>query len=133
MIWGQADRGSAMQVLHRKIVDHARTLRITEDIFDDIEPALRKDTLPTMEPLTKAVYVALADVSSFLGCLDYFMARCGEAGLTPDEARSQWETHAPADFLTTMRDWQEVGPNEIALVDQFILAPMPKPRAVPNL
>ena len=127
MIWGQADRGSAMQVLHRKIADHARTLRITEDIFDDIEPALRKDTLSTMEQLTKAVYVALADVRSFLGCFDYFAARCVEAGLTPDEARHQWETHAPEDFLTTMRDWQEVGPNEIALVDQFILAPMGLP------
>ncbi len=80
-----------------------------------------------MEQLTKAVYVALADVSSFLGCFDYFTARCMEAGVTPDEARQQWETHAPADFLTTMRDWQEVGPNEIALVDQFILAPMGLP------
>ncbi len=116
-----------MQILHRKIADHARTLRITEDIFDDIEPYLRKDTLSTMEQLTKAVSVALADVRSFLGCFDYFAARCVEAGLTPDEARHQWETHAPADFLTTMRSWQEVGPNEIALVDQFILKPMGLP------
>ncbi len=113
-----------MQVLHRKIAGHARTLRITEDIVDDIEPYLRKDNVPMIEPLIKAVDVALADVRGFLDCFDYFTARCAEAGITPDDAANQWTTHAPADFLATMRDWLDVGPNAIKLVDELILAPM---------
>ena len=122
--WGQADRGSAMQQAHRKITDYAQALSIAYDIFDDIEPNLKKHTVPAIEPLTASLYAALADVQSLLGCLDYYFARCAEAGLEPGEARAKWNEHIPADFIETMRDWQHNGPNEINLVDQFLLKPM---------
>ncbi len=50
-----------------------------------------------------------------------------ELAMTPEQAREMWEKHQPDNFIETMQDWQSSGPNEINLVDEFVLKPIRLP------
>lgn len=121
-----------MEQARRDILASQAKLDTAYNMFDDIEPHLRKSLPEGFRDTTKTLYTAFGTVSDVLRCLDYFLARMAELDMTPEQALAEWDKHQPADFLDTMRDWQSYGPNEINLVDEFILKPMGLPPCPEN-
>ena len=126
IIWGQADRESPMGRARRDIVTALSQVRGMESLYEDHLERLQQQPVFYQRVLTP-LHDALWHTRTLLEAYDYFLARCGEAGVSLDQADAAWQVHSSPAFEAELIEAESYGPNALHMVDEQILAALGLP------
>jgi hypothetical protein len=105
----------------RDILTALAQLRGMESLCDDTLERLQQQPVFYKRVLTPLLE-ALWHTRILLDAYDYFLARCQEAGLTPDQAEAAWQVHSSPAFEAELIEAESYGPNALRMIDEQILA-----------
>jgi len=105
----------------RDILTALAQLRGMESLYDDTLERLQQQPVFYKRVLTP-LHEALWHTRILLDAYDYFLARCQEAGLTPDQAEAAWQVHSSPAFEAELIEAESYGPNALPMVDTQLLA-----------
>lgn len=121
-IWRQQDRETPMQQARRTILQAEASLHALWGVYDaDLDdlryrgPAMFQRTLADLATVLNAT-------RTLFEAYDYFLARCAEAGMTPEAAHTAWDEHSTEEFEAEMVEAERAGPNAMRMIDETILA-----------
>ena len=71
-----------------------------------------------VDQLSTAISTARILVEAY----DYYLARCIEAGISPEDAAAAWNIHSSEPFEAEVVEAESYGPNAMRMIDEHILA-----------
>ena len=123
-IWRQADRESPMEQARRASLAASTALESMYAIYDALlDTAGYEDSAFYTRVLGEASS-ALLKARTLLEAFEYFLARCSEAGLTPEQAHAAWHIHSSPAFEAELVEAEALGPNAMGMIDRQVLAKM---------
>lgn len=128
-IWSQKDRETPMEQARREVLTAVAALRHLRAVFEESLDGLYRHNAPStlyaraLQPLSER----LNDASTLLDAYDYYLARCAEAGLTPERATAAWEAQSTPAWEAEVVEAESYGPNAMHMVDEQILAALGLP------
>ena len=127
-IWSQKDRETPMEQARREVLTAVAALRHLRAVFEESVDSMYSRSDRTLyaralQPLSES----LSDASILLEAYDYYLARCAEAGLTPERATAAWEAQSSPGWEAEVIEAEAVGPNAMHMVDAQILAALGLP------
>jgi hypothetical protein len=128
-IWSQRDRETPMEQTRRDVVTAVAALRHLRAVFEESLEGLYRHQDPSalfaraLQPLSEQLNATTTLVEAY----DYYLARCAEAGLTPERATAAWEAQTSPAWEAEVVEAEAYGPNALPMVDAQILAALGLP------
>jgi hypothetical protein len=105
----------------RDLLTALAQVRAMESLYEDTLERLRQAPVFYQRVLT-SLHETLWHTRTLLEAYDYFLARCAEAGFTPEQAEAAWQVHSSPAFEAELIEAESYGPNALPMVDEQILA-----------
>jgi len=125
IIWRQEDRETPMERARRASLTASAALASMWGIHDALlDTTGYRDDVAFYDRVFGSLTSALTTARTLLEAYEYFLARCAEAGLTPEQAHTSWQVHSSPAFEAELVNAEEFGPNALGMIDRQILRPM---------
>jgi hypothetical protein len=119
-IWSQADREPPMLRARRDVLTMLATVNGMDAMYDaHLERIAQQPVF--YERVLKPLATTLWHTRTLLEAYDYFLARCGEASITLDQAQAAWQVHSSEAFEAELIEAESYGPNAMRMIDEQIL------------
>ena len=122
IIWHQKDREDAPTRARRTLIEAEAALSAMWDLYDGRLEHLTASGPALLTRALKPLSEALLRARTLVDAYDYYVTRCLEAGLTPEQAHAGWDEWSSEDFEADLVEAESYGPNAIAMIDETILA-----------
>jgi hypothetical protein len=124
IIWKQEDRESPADQARRAIHQAEAALESVWSIWDaQLDVLAHRPDLPKMCGRTiTALWTAIQTAQTLVEGYDYYLARCAEAGISPEDAAAAWNMHSSEAFEAELVEAESCGPNALRMIDETILA-----------
>jgi hypothetical protein len=123
-IWRQEDRESPMERARRESLTASAALVSMWGIYDALIDTTGYNDVAFYDRVFTSLTSTLTTTRTLLEAYEYFLARCGEAGLSPEQAHTSWQVHSSPAFEAELVHAEEFGPNALGMIDRQILRPM---------
>jgi hypothetical protein len=111
-----------MERARRESLTVLATVTGMTDLYDGQLEAISAQPAIFYERVLGYLQRALYDTRTLVEAYDYYLARCAEAGVTPDQAHAAWQVHSSPDFEGELGAAEAYGPNAMRMIDEQILA-----------
>src|SRR5712691_11474922 len=123
-IWRQADRETPMEQARRASLAASAALSSMWGIHDALLDSAGYDEVAFYKRVFRELVTTLSTTRTLLEAYEYFLARCAEAGLSPEQAHTSWQVHSSPAFEAELVEAEALGPNAMGMIDRQILRPM---------